>query len=435
MRYGIMIDVAKDVDTSYAVCASNACKEFLELFPEHKDKFDIYMRHGDTIYNCRTGETKPYNPTISEQQLQNIANKELYIKRTDGRYLIPEESMEWYEQFGERDDGQLNYSKINKPRVEWVNRQTNQMNTRYFHLGVTNKKIYNEEGLFGYGISCPQAGAFVSTSNFSQEHFKRLIWHEFGHVFGAVHSERENITNTQYGEHCAHDGCVMRDVAFAGLMEANKPNLFCDHCIESMKQYLQATIKPRTQENTLEVDDNIQELPDNREKDDSFKHQWREFAKDLALKTNTTFSEDEKDVNFNAKLTSQDGSYTRITASSPNNVALMSRDEKGNKKVPDMDVFIALVQKASKTGQAINFGDIKSPEFKARLLIACTNNEPPVKMQNTPEVSPEFLEQLSPQSKNSLRIINARHQNQTQEENKTFTAPTPLRIIVTKERN
>ena len=88
----------------------------------------------------------------------------------------------------------------------------------------------------------------------------------------------------------------------------------------------------------IQIEDNIQELPDNREKDDSFKLQWREFAKDLADRTNTTLSEDEKDINFNAKLTSQDGSYTRITASSTKNVALMARDDKGNKKVPKVNL-------------------------------------------------------------------------------------------------
>ena len=435
MKYGIMIDVAKDVDRGYAVCASNACKEFLELFPEYKDKFDIQLRYGDTIYNCKTGETKSYNPTISEQQIQNMSDKDMYIKQSDGRYLIPEGSMEWYEQFGKRTDGQLNYNKINKPRVDWVNRYTNYMDTRYFHLGITNKKLYNEDGLFGYGISCPQAGAFVSTSGFNKEHFKRLIWHEFGHVFGAIHNEREGITNTQYGEHCAHEGCVMRDLVYADLMEADKPNLFCDDCIESMKQYLRTVIKPRNNENSLEVEDNIQELPDNREKDDSFKLQWREFARDLADRTNTTLSEDEKDINFNAKLTSQDGSYTRITASSTNNVALMARDDKGNKKVPDMEVFTALAEKAQQNDQSINFGNITSPEFKARLLIACITKEPPVKMQNAPEVSAKFLEQISTQSKNYLRIVKAKLAKETPKENKPSPTSPPSRITLPKERN
>ncbi|MBE6451913.1 MAG: hypothetical protein E7012_00275 [Alphaproteobacteria bacterium] len=419
MKYSIMIDVAKDVDTEYAVCANNACNEFLKLFPEHKNKFDIYMRYGNTVYNCKTGETKPYNPTISEQQLQNIADKNQYIKQADGRYLIPKESMEWYEQFGKRSDEQLNYGKISKPQVDWINTNINHMDSRYFHLGVTNKKLYNEEGLFGYGISCPQVGTFVSTSGFSQEQFKRLIWHEFGHVFGAVHSERDDITNTQYGEHCAHNGCVMRDVVYAGLMEANKPKLFCDDCIESMNRYLQTLTKPRTNENSLEIEDNTQELPDNREKDDNFKLKWREFAKELAIKTKTSLSEDKKDTNFNAKLVSQDGAYIRITASSANNVALMARDSKGNKKVPDMEVFTALAQKASKSGQAINFGDIKSAEFKARLLIACIENNPPITTRNTPKIDDDFLASIDTASANKLKTLQSKN-TEKQENKKTF---------------
>ena len=100
-----------------------------------------------------------------------------------------------------------------------------------------------------------------------------------------------------------------------------------------------------------------------------------------------------------------------------------------------MEVFTALAEKAQQNDQSINFGNITSPEFKARLLIACITKEPPVKMQNAPEVSAKFLEQISTQSKNSLRIVKAKLAKETPKENKPSPTSPPSRITLPKERN
>lgn len=412
MNYKIIIDVATDVAENYANWASDACKEFLELFPEYKDTFSIQMRYKNSMLNCSTGKKESYDPTISAEDYANLSapNKAMYKHLPNGRYLVPCESMDWYEEIKHHKKGGIDHSLATFPQDTWVKKQE-ENGDRCFHLGVTNRSLYNSEGLFGCAISNPKVGAFVSTGNFDQDRFKRLIWHEFGHVFGAVHSEREHTTDSQYGEHCANTGCIMRDAIYANLEEANKPDLFCAECLEAMRKYLKTVTKSRTPQNQLHVDEDIRKLPDNRERDDTYKQPWRDFAKNLAEKTDREYSEDTNSINFNAKITSNDGSYVRIVASSANNVALSSRNSNGDPQVPDMETFRALVQKAQKNNQAINFGNIETAEFKARLLIACATNEPPIKMQNAPQITDDFLRQVSPESVNSLRIIKAKQRS------------------------
>lgn len=57
-----------------------------------------------------------------------------------------------------------------------------------------------------------------------------------------------------------------------------------------------------------------------------------------------------------------------------------------NGKVPSDEVFAEIVAQAKKNGPEICFGDIKSSEFKARLLLACLN-DPEIKMINPPKMS------------------------------------------------
>lgn len=60
---------------------------------------------------------------------------------------------------------------------------------------------------------------------------------------------------------------------------------------------------------------------------------------------------------------------------------------KGHKgKMPSDEVFAAIVAQAKKDGSEICFGDIRSSEFKARLLLACLNNKD-IKMVNPPKLS------------------------------------------------
>ncbi|MBR2923072.1 MAG: hypothetical protein IKC10_07140 [Alphaproteobacteria bacterium] len=421
MEYSFVINAANDVSDNYVNTAIETCKEFLELFPEYKDKFDIKIRYSGKEVSAVSGKSIDFDGTISKEQFEQFypnGNDE-FIALPNGRYLVPGESMAWYEAYAKQVSDGLNYDKISPEQRDWANKYLrNQNPTRYFHVGITNKKLYNNDGLFGYGISSPEIGTVVSTSGFDKETFKRLIMHEFGHVFMAVHNDRSNITETKYGDHCATKGCIARDVIYAKLDEANKPHLFCDQCIESMRAYIGKLLEnERTPKNQTKVVDSAQELPPNNVLNNEFKDDWRKLAKNIANIMGWEYEEDEKETNFSVVLKANDGSRTFINASSENDVSLSAKDKDGNEKIPDMKVFTELVKKAQKENKSISFGDIRDPEFKARLLVASMHAKPPVKTIGAPEINDEFLSSVEPKTSQLLKTLQNKEKTQNNKNN------------------
>ena len=71
-----------------------------------------------------------------------------------------------------------------------------------------------------------------------------------------------------------------------------------------------------------------------------------------------------------------------------------------------------IVAKAQNDSEKISFGNIKTPEFKARLLIACMEAEPPMKTLNAPELNDEFLSSIDSASAQRLRELRSNAENQ-----------------------
>lgn len=70
----------------------------------------------------------------------------------------------------------------------------------------------------------------------------------------------------------------------------------------------------------------------------------------------------------------------KIVYKSAHDIVLSGKDN----KIPSDEVFAAIVAQAKKNGPEICFGDIKSDEFKARLMLACLN-DPDIVMVNPPK--------------------------------------------------
>ena len=68
-----------------------------------------------------------------------------------------------------------------------------------------------------------------------------------------------------------------------------------------------------------------------------------------------------------------------------------------------MERFKNLAEYAHNQGKKISFGNIKTPEFKARLMIACMEHKPPVEMKNAPEINDDFLNSLEPKTRQKLQ--------------------------------
>lgn len=128
------------------------------------------------------------------------------------------------------------------------------------------------------------------------------------------------------------------------------------------------------EENTNESSTNSSAGEDNTWKQD-YLHDWREWAQN-----NNLLFEDSNvptgrfDISFrlyeDEEKKKEKDFAAEISYKGPNNLTL--RGPKG--KTPDDRFFSQAVAQAMKNGPDIEFGDIKSPEFKAKLMVACYAN-------------------------------------------------------------
>ncbi|MBR6663874.1 MAG: hypothetical protein IKL33_03500, partial [Alphaproteobacteria bacterium] len=83
-----------------------------------------------------------------------------------------------------------------------------------------------------------------------------------------------------------------------------------------------------------------------------------------------------------------------------NNLSMGASNSDGENIIPDQKRFNDIADLALQNNQIINFGNIKTPEFKARLLLATMQKG--LKTQNAPELTTEFLNSIDKQTRQSL---------------------------------
>lgn len=184
--------------------------------------------------------------------------------------------------------------------------------------------------------------------------------------------------------------------------------------------------KPKTKPKPkISVEENISEPkektpPENKPHNKDFAEPYRKFYKNVAKQENSTYSEDENSPYYNATLTRKNGEELNIVATPENRISLGSKDKDKKPKIPDYKDFNDLALLAKKTGQKIIFGNIKSPEFKARLMLACLENG--IEMNNLPNFSelkgiePETMERLKKKLKEQTPADKqSNNQKETQE--------------------
>jgi len=164
-------------------------------------------------------------------------------------------------------------------------------------------------------------------------------------------------------------------------------------------------------------DNNEATIQDN---DNNYKSYWREYARNMATKLNGTMEEDKDAQNFEAKVTTNND-ITFISASSKHNVSLGAQKKDGSATVPDQKFFDELALKAKDCG--INFGNIKTPEFKARLMIACLKNN--IIMIGQPKLDEEFLNSLDAEGKSAKYLKAWQNKQNTQQQQQTQPTPMP----------
>ena len=146
---------------------------------------------------------------------------------------------------------------------------------------------------------------------------------------------------------------------------------------QASQQQPQPQAKPK--DNKLTLDQQISPSPQPQNSgddiDDDFKTPYRRFYQQKAKQEGSVYTEDTANPDFNATLERANGEELSITATKDNHASLSAKSASKQSKIPDYADFDDLVKFAVAQGKNIRFGNIKTPEYKARLLLACLANQ------------------------------------------------------------
>lgn len=170
---------------------------------------------------------------------------------------------------------------------------------------------------------------------------------------------------------------------------------------QKTRQKLKSILNQRRSD-SIEINDQPLPPAEEKEKNTFYKTQLRGILRDSAEKEHLEYNEEQQSKGFKAELKAADGSKTTIEANNSQQISLMAHNEKGEKVVPPFRRFMDIVSYAQLRHSSVSFGEIKTPEFKASLMIACLKAQPPVRMKGAPKMTEEFLNLLNPQTAKAL---------------------------------
>lgn len=405
----IVLNVQNGVDKDLIAAAQEAIEEFVSMFPEYKNSFKIELRKDQDI-----------------RDFHNSLGHMIAESRDSER------------------PGEINAAKL----TALLGKQTHDNNlTDEIPVCLVNDCIFDKKQTEdGRDVFSPcfglQGGVTDESKNidydalvvsakscgFDKELIKTIFIHEMGHIFNATHQNRAH-TIEHNGSHCTNDLCIMGD---SNYPELNKERLrrkargkppFCDDCIASMREYLshmpgvvrEVNVQPREETNTPRQEtppqvvnrpeilrETLPVLPHN---DRSWKKDLRTFYKQVANDNEYEYKEELLSENYLARMKRKDGSILNIEANNEYNVALGAKDANGDDAVPSVEDMRDLVNYAKSKKSSMNFGKDNEPEFNARLMIACLEAEPPLKMRHAPKINEAFLSQLDKETKDRLQKL------------------------------
>lgn len=411
----IIIQTQQGINPQYKLWAQEAVQEMLKMFPEYRSSFKVEFDDNQT-----NGKDK-----ISQQEfdlLPDNAEKKQYIKLKNGEYLVPHASTLWYLRKASQGNRRNKINAVDITQFAHLKREyleKNQPDVILFSL--LKEKI--SPPCYGYGIE--GLNAVLSTLDCpDKEFFITIFMHEFGHILKATHKGRGHTRNDpDLGTHCTVDKCIMGESNYEALNQerlARKQNNnppFCDECIAAMRDYLEK-MPGLTKGLTIS---NVNDLPVLPHNNDNWKDEHRQFFTAAAQRRGLAYDEDMNNGNYKAQLTKPDGSTLDVEANNEYNLSVGARKPDGSATIPDYEDFADLARKAREKNCQMEFGDIRDDEYKARLLIACLEIDPPLKTKGAPHITPEFLNNLEPATKIRLNKAMTRQRQQQQ----TPPAPSP----------
>ena len=419
------------LEQKYIDWTKEAVQDFIKLFPEYKDNFatdeenisyddlDILQKlaaHNKQVYEERKRtqqSTKDFDETSFWQMFEKLPDgsykaslkKQIALATCNGMIDIQKLSQLQADSAG-------NMYSASTPILINITKQKAHGNIR----GISDE--------LGLNVSAGTCAALGYTGEDLKAYFKDIIIHELGHTFNATHEKRQN-TVENLGTHCTHKNCLMYEYAYTNESFNRRKKLkepFCQDCMASMRDYMQNKLffSKNKENQTLYVHQgqdkpNTAENTQNAAVDPSFKKVLREIFQPSAAKQKAEYKEDIKATEYHAEIKHKNGSIDTIVAKSANNITLSAKDKDGKPKVPNMQRFRDIVALAQKQGSVIEFGDIKSPDFKALLMLACMEAKPAMQMVGAPELNDEFLQSIQDEKlKGVLQIMKNKQQTQQQ---------------------
>ena len=82
MEHIFLIDITEG--TGYHNHALAALNEFLDLFPEHKNKFKVHIRGGNKFYEIPISELGKLSPNLQEISYSHLDNASIKISEING---------------------------------------------------------------------------------------------------------------------------------------------------------------------------------------------------------------------------------------------------------------------------------------------------------------------------------------------------------------
>lgn len=505
MKKTFRFEIDGNLDPKYKAWAKEAVEDFINLFPEFKDYFEIDDQERKSIFTHQELEQKSSGLSGSklDEVLSQFFEKQpdgTFLDKTSFQYTLKKASTgntidlsKWWET--QRQNLKNNGIVDNNNQISWKKQIGLTLS-----ICLTDKKPANN-----YAVSTPDAICIpICTFENDKDYFKRTIMHELGHSCGM--DQHEHCQTTSLGAHCTDRGCLG-----SALGPAHKGACFCEHCMGSIRDRLKylkdenTNQQNRTETNTPDeqlllsglsdeekaflkdyldyirssdirrskedllwdrvyllekfrsqrqntnaaaqslkqefktiaetfdwkkeeyknklppqtrkkvetfltqqagqsIEINDQPLPptEEKEKNTFYKTQLRGILRDSAKNENLEYCEEPRSKGFKAELKAADGSKTTIEANNSQQISLMAHNEKGEKVVPPFRRFMDIVSYAQLRHSSVSFGEIKTPEFKASLMIACLKAQPPVRMKGAPKMTEEFLNLLNPQTAKAL---------------------------------
>lgn len=381
-----VLEFDKGVDQEFKRWTKEAVQEFIDLFPEYKDNFQI--NENQSYYSKQEVEdiiARSINDGVSANLIWDM-----FDLQPDGTYLR-HNSLDYDVKQALLND-RVDISKLLSVRHE---------NEGTFPVDEPILvSIISRPTTLGYGIS-NQRDACISTAacGKNKEYFKEIIEHELGHVFRATHKARCNTVDN-LGSHCLDEDCLMFEYAYTqksfNRRQRNNKPLFCDDCLESMREYMENTLllKRKNQEEISVTNENTEGTSQTRQIENAsraFKADIRAVFKSSAKKEGAKYKENIQSPTYSAEIARSDGSVDFVSAANARQINMSAKDKDGKICVPSMKRFEDIAAYAQSKNMAVNFGDIKTEDFKAKLMLACLSHEPPVKMTNAPTITDAFF--------------------------------------------